>query len=76
MMETFDSTGGKRTTNNVMRHQYRELTSLEKAQMDAFKNYGVAFHTLCEQCGESRELSLAKTKIEEAVMWAIKHVTR
>ncbi len=24
---------------------------------------------------DSREISLAKTKVEEAVMWAVKHVT-
>ena len=28
------------------------------------------------QDGTSRELSIAKTKAEEAVMWAVKHVTR
>jgi len=27
------------------------------------------------QLGNNRELSLAKTKIEEAVMWAVKHIT-
>lgn len=31
---------------------------------------------LIDSIGQSRELSLAKTKIEEAVMWAVKHVTR
>jgi len=28
-----------------------------------------------EGLGSSRELSLAKTKVEEAVMWATKHLT-
>lgn len=30
---------------------------------------------MIEGLGNSRELSLAKTKIEEAVMWAVKHIT-
>jgi hypothetical protein len=33
------------------------------------------FHNYIEALGQSRELSLAKTKIEEAVMWAVKHIT-
>ena len=31
---------------------------------------------LCETLGASRETSIAKTKIEEAVMWAVKHITQ
>ncbi|MGJ3625937.1 Acb2/Tad1 domain-containing protein [Sphingomonas sp. MMS24-JH45] len=27
------------------------------------------------EAGSSRELSIARTKTEEAVMWAVKHVT-
>jgi hypothetical protein len=29
-----------------------------------------------DNIGQSRELSLAKIKIEEAVMWAVKHITK
>ena len=69
------STGDERTANNVMRHEYRVLTDAEKAGMQAIKDHGLAFHELCGRIGASRELSLAKTKIEEAVMWAVKHIT-
>lgn len=62
--------------NNVMRHEYRVLNDLEKTQMQSIKDYGLAFHTSLGTIGESRELSLAKTKIEEAVMWAVKHITK
>lgn len=61
---------------NTMRQTYRVLTDEEKATMQAIKDQGQAFHDLVEKVGLSRELSLAKTKIEEAVMWAVKHITR
>ena len=75
-MPTVDSTSDARTVNNVMRHQYRVLGDDEKAQMQAIKDKGFELHELIEGIGQSRELSLAKTKNEEAVMWAVKHLTR
>ena len=75
-MPTVDSTSDARTVNNVMRHQYRVLGDDEKAQMQAIKDKGFELHDLIEGIGASRELSLAKTKTEEAVMWAVKHLTR
>jgi hypothetical protein len=67
-----------------MRHQYRVLTDQEKAQMQALKDKGLEFFNLLHEVGgtqpsagfASRELSLAGTKIEEAVMWAVKHLTK
>ena len=61
---------------NVMRHAYKVLTDQEKETMKAIKDKGMEFHTIIEICGQSRELSLAKTKVEEAVMWAVKHITK
>lgn len=75
-METVDSTSDQRTVNNVMRHAYRVLSDAEKAQMQAIKDKGPELHDLIESIGQSRELSVAKTKTEEAVMWAVKHLTR
>lgn len=75
-MTTVDSTSDERTVNNVMRHQYRVLTDAEKQTMQAVKDKGLELHDLIESIGASRELSLAKTKTEEAVMWAVKHLTR
>lgn len=69
------STSDERTVNNVMRHAYRVLSDDEKAQMQAVKDKGLELHELIEGIGGSRELSLAKTKSEEAVMWAVKHIT-
>ncbi len=75
-MSSVPSTSDERTVNNVMRHAYRVLSDDEKQQMQAIKDTGLTFHMLIDKIGQSRELSLAKTKIEEAVMWAVKHVTK
>lgn len=71
-----ESTSDQRTANNVMRHEYRVLTDLEKAYMKEIKDIGLDFIGHCDQIGTSRELSIAKTKMEEAVMRAVKHITR
>ena len=76
MTEFVDSTSDQRTVNNVMRHAYRVLTDEEKALMQALKDKGLELHDLIDSIGNSRELALAKTKTEEAVMWAVKHLTR
>ena len=74
-MTSVDSTSDERVVNNVMRHQYRVLSDAEKVQMQTVKDMGLSFHEYVAGLGASRELSLAKTKIEEAVMWAVKHLT-
>lgn len=64
------------TQNNIMRHVYRALDDNDKAKMLAIKDKGLEFWEFIDSLGSSRELSCAKTKIEEAVMWAIKDVTK
>ena len=76
MADHVASTSDQRTVNNAMRHSYRVLTDAEKAQMQTIKDMGLAFFEYVDSIAQSREISLAKTKIEEAVMWAVKHVTR
>lgn len=80
-----DSASDARTVNNVMRHQYRKLEDAEKAQMQMVKDMGLHFvmqlHAIggTDPLGDrqgSREFSIAQTKLEEAVMWAVKHITR
>lgn len=73
--ETVCSTSDERTVNNVMRHAYRVLSDDEKKAMQAIKDKGLELHALFESLGASRELSVAKTKVEEAVMWGVKHLT-
>jgi hypothetical protein len=75
-MSIVSSTSDERVVNNTMRHNYRVLTETEKEAMQKIKDDGLALHELVGSLGQSRELSIAKTKIEEAVMWAVKHITR
>ena len=83
-----DSESDDRTANNAVRHKYRVLTDEEKGQMLAIKDAGAAFIALLHDVGAtseegssiegrqaSRELAIAQTKIEEATMWAVRHVT-
>lgn len=44
----------------------KEAQALGQAFMDKLEALG----------GNTRELALAKTKIEEAVMWTVKHITK
>lgn len=74
-MQTVDSASDDRTANNAVRHKYRVLSDAEKQQMVDIKDLGAAFIAKCDEIGGSRELSLAKTNAEQAVMWAVKHVT-
>lgn len=83
--ETVSSTSDVRVINNVMRHEYRVLTDTEKAQMQHIKDMGLSFIVVLHNIGvtnptgdrfATRELSLAATNMEQAVMWAVKHLTR
>jgi len=70
-----DSASDNRTANNSVRHAYRVLTDSEKAAMVAIKDLGTLFVSSIEALGAGRELSIAKTKVEEAVMWTVKAIT-
>ena len=76
MSEFVDSKSDGRTVNNVMRHEYRVLSDDEKNMMQSIKDKGLELHELIESIGQSRELSIAKTKTEEAFMWAVNHLTK
>jgi hypothetical protein len=73
--EKIDSTSDQRVVNDVVRHEYRVLSDEEKMAMRSIKDSGLAFFDMVSRLGISREVSIAKTKIEEAVMWAVKHIT-
>lgn len=78
--EYVPSESDDRTINNTFRHQYRVLTDAEKAAMVAIKDKAAELDDVIrksppypEPC---REMSLALTKLEEAVMWAVKGITK
>lgn len=84
MAKTVDSTSDNRTANNPVRHQYRVLSEAEKIQMGEVKDMGLAFIEKLHEIGgtepegarlASRDLSLAQTHIEDAVMRAVRHIT-
>ena len=83
-MSHVDSASADRTVNNVVRHQYRVLSEAEKAQMTRVKDAGAAFIALLHEIGgtapdgpnqASRDLALAQTHAEDAVMRAVRHIS-
>lgn len=61
--------------NNIMRHVGRDLTDAEKAAVKFVKDKALELWEAIHASGVSREVSLAKTKVEEAVMWVVKGLT-
>lgn len=61
---------------NALRQEYRVLTELEKLQMRAIKEKGQHFLNILDHLEPSREVALARTNLEQAVMWAVKSVTK
>jgi len=85
-----DSDSDQRVVNNSMRHRYKVLDDDEKRQMVAVKDLGLDFVRLLHSIGgtlpsddqsfdripqRSRDLALAQTHIEDAVMRAVRHIT-
>jgi hypothetical protein len=63
--------------NHVFRNKYRELTEMEKRVMEELKSR--AYWLLCHieaHIPEGRYQSLAKTALEESIMWAVKELTK
>lgn len=64
---------------NVFRKEYRELSPEEVAQVRNMKDKAAELYGLLVVEGESkadpRAMAVARTKLEEAVMWATKALT-
>jgi hypothetical protein len=72
----FKAESDQRTVNNTMRHQYRVLSDQEKEAMLRIKDWGANGLNVLQDCvPPGRERSLAITKLEECVMWAVKGLT-
>lgn len=54
---------------------HRELTADQVERIAAIKDAGAALMEVLDIQPSGREVSLARTKVEEAVMWAVKGVT-
>lgn len=68
--------GSEPVGRSTMRQQYRVLNDAEKAEVDLIKEQGEALFRTLSLLDASREISIAKTKLEEAVMWAVKGITK
>ena len=60
---------------DVMRQAKIQMPPQDVIAMEAVKEAGQEFLNLLNEFDSSSELSIAKTKTEEAVMWAVKAVT-
>ena len=66
---------------DVMRKKYKTLSGDSSKQVKLqdqillIKSLGFEFHNYLDSLPPSREISLAKTKVEEAIMWAVKAAT-
>ena len=61
---------------SIFRQDYRELTEAEKGAIVQIKDTTEDLWQLFGTAGSSREIAIAKTKLEEAVMWAVKGLTK
>lgn len=63
---------------NVFRPQYRALTETEKLKVDRIKTLAQQLYDELQPDGSgpgAREMALARTNLEQAVMWAVKAIT-
>jgi hypothetical protein len=83
-----DSTSDSRIVNNIMQHEYRILTDKEKVDMKLIKDFGLGFYNAINEISiqlkliksddfeKYEALKIAKMKVEEATMWAVKAITK
>lgn len=60
--------------SDVFRGQYRELSEAERKKLDDIKSTAQWLYAEFAAT-DNRETRLARTKLEEAVMWAVKGIT-
>lgn len=66
---------------NIFRPVYKELNDVEKLQMNDIKDKAQELYVLINNLiqenpsPKARYVSLAKTNLEESVMWAVKAIT-
>jgi hypothetical protein len=61
--------------SDTFRVAYRELSGVEKDLIRAIKSKAIDLDALIEGVADPRYRALAKTSLEQAVMWAVKGVT-
>jgi hypothetical protein len=64
--------------SDTFRKEYKPLSESQKLMMEVFKELAQELHNnYCDYVGDKdpRYIALAKTALEESVMWAIKAIT-
>jgi len=61
--------------DQMRKEEWKPLTDEQKTNVAEIKELGNKFYHGLTCLKPSREVSIAKTKIEEAVMWAVRHIT-
>jgi len=62
------------TVEDVMSAEPRKLSLEELASIEEIKEVGNDFYAMIHSLGDSREIEMAKLKLEECVMWAVKGI--
>ena len=62
------------TVEDVMSAEPRKLSLEELASIEEIKDVGNDFYAMLHSLGDSREIEMAKLKLEECVMWAVKGI--
>lgn len=60
---------------NVFRPQYRPLSGDEKLKVERIKDIAAQLYAEMQSPNLVREMALARTNLEQAVMWAVKSIT-
>lgn len=63
------------TIPNPFRPVYKELTEDQKAQMERVKTKAYELYLEMQAGNDPRCMATSRTKLEEAVMWAVKGIT-
>lgn len=61
--------------NNIFRKEYRKLEVKEVERMNNIKDVAFLLYQMIEDSGSGRYQAIAKTKLEEVVMFAVKGMT-
>ncbi|SDZ82490.1 DUF7681 family protein [Rubrimonas cliftonensis] len=55
---------------------HTQMSSTQAANARAIREHGDDMLCFFDSLGQSRELDQAKVRLEEALMWAVKHATK
>lgn len=61
-------------TDESLRNPGKQLSKEQSLLLTELQSLEADFIALCSRIGKSRELSLAVTNMEQASMWAVRHV--